>query len=644
MIEESAEPGTYQFTHALIRETLYDELPATRRARLHLRVGAVLEAIAGGGATLDVAALAHHYCAALPGGDPLKAVQYAQHAAERANQLFAYEEAARYYRFALQASKRTMPPTRSSACGFSSRRRSAHESRQAGARRPRSSKQAAGSAKTCGVAHELARAAQSFEEATWRPGLQGTTAARLLRDALDALGEDESTARAEVLSSLSRALIFSGEVDEGMRMNAEAIAMARRLGDPATLAAALRAGLQARWLPERFAERMATTVEVMRLAREAGHRERELEATSWRLFDLMELGNLQARARPCSNLFARGRRAAPAVLSVHRACRRVRCSRCSRDASRKPRNGRSRRLRSAPACRRLDAAGIYGVQMFSIRREQGRLKELAPLVAHFVRTTPQAATWRPGLALVYTELGMKDEARAEFEALAADRFAAVPRDGLWANCIAYLAEVCSFLGDAEPCRGAVRVPRAVRRTQFRRGSEHRLLGRGGASSRNARGDHAALGGCRASLRGGARDECAAGRAAVARAHALRLCAHVARARPSPKTASGRLALLDEALETARALGMNALAERAQALREAPARQPSREHYPAGLSRREVEVLQLIAAGKGNREIAERLFVSPNTVANHVRSILTKTNAANRTEAAAFALKNALVKE
>jgi DNA-binding NarL/FixJ family response regulator len=37
-------------------------------------------------------------------------------------------------------------------------------------------------------------------------------------------------------------------------------------------------------------------------------------------------------------------------------------------------------------------------------------------------------------------------------------------------------------------------------------------------------------------------------------------------------------------------------------------------------------------------------VSPNTVANHVRSILTKTNAANRTEAAAFALRNALVKQ
>jgi DNA-binding NarL/FixJ family response regulator len=116
------------------------------------------------------------------------------------------------------------------------------------------------------------------------------------------------------------------------------------------------------------------------------------------------------------------------------------------------------------------------------------------------------------------------------------------------------------------------------------------------------------------------------------------------ARGVPEDRERAIALIDEALQAAREVGMNALAERAGALRESLAAQPSRDRYPAGLTRREIEVLQLVAAGKGNREIAKRLFVSPNTVANHVRSILTKTNAANRTEAAAFALRNALVDE
>jgi DNA-binding NarL/FixJ family response regulator len=56
----------------------------------------------------------------------------------------------------------------------------------------------------------------------------------------------------------------------------------------------------------------------------------------------------------------------------------------------------------------------------------------------------------------------------------------------------------------------------------------------------------------------------------------------------------------------------------------------------------VEVLRLVAAGKSNREVAERLVISVNTVFQHVRSILNKTGCSNRTEAAAYALRHGLV--
>jgi DNA-binding NarL/FixJ family response regulator len=65
-------------------------------------------------------------------------------------------------------------------------------------------------------------------------------------------------------------------------------------------------------------------------------------------------------------------------------------------------------------------------------------------------------------------------------------------------------------------------------------------------------------------------------------------------------------------------------------------------YPDGLSEREAEVLRLVAAGKSNRDIAERLVISVNTVFQHVRSILNKTGCSNRTEAAAYALRHGLV--
>jgi DNA-binding CsgD family transcriptional regulator len=111
----------------------------------------------------------------------------------------------------------------------------------------------------------------------------------------------------------------------------------------------------------------------------------------------------------------------------------------------------------------------------------------------------------------------------------------------------------------------------------------------------------------------------------------------------PSDCDTALSLLQEALRLSRSLGMRALEERVMALQEDLRSQPhSRHPYPCGLSEREVEVLSLLAAGKSNREIADTLYISINTVANHVRNILTKTNTANRTEAATFAIHQGLL--
>jgi two-component system, NarL family, response regulator DevR len=60
-----------------------------------------------------------------------------------------------------------------------------------------------------------------------------------------------------------------------------------------------------------------------------------------------------------------------------------------------------------------------------------------------------------------------------------------------------------------------------------------------------------------------------------------------------------------------------------------------------LSRQEKHVLLLLSEGKSNREIAQGLFLGEGTVRNYVSSILSKLNAHNRTEAAAYAVKHHL---
>ena len=62
----------------------------------------------------------------------------------------------------------------------------------------------------------------------------------------------------------------------------------------------------------------------------------------------------------------------------------------------------------------------------------------------------------------------------------------------------------------------------------------------------------------------------------------------------------------------------------------------------GLSRRELEVLRLVAAGKTNREIAASLVISEHTVARHVQNIFAKLGLSSRSAATAFAFEHDLV--
>jgi DNA-binding NarL/FixJ family response regulator len=70
--------------------------------------------------------------------------------------------------------------------------------------------------------------------------------------------------------------------------------------------------------------------------------------------------------------------------------------------------------------------------------------------------------------------------------------------------------------------------------------------------------------------------------------------------------------------------------------------PAAAREGAVLSERELDVLRLLAAGKANNDIARELFLSPYTVRNHISSILAKLQIANRTEAAAYAIRSGLV--
>jgi ATP/maltotriose-dependent transcriptional regulator MalT len=102
-----------------------------------------------------------------------------------------------------------------------------------------------------------------------------------------------------------------------------------------------------------------------------------------------------------------------------------------------------------------------------------------------------------------------------------------------------------------------------------------------------------------------------------------------------------VAPLAEARAICEPLGAKPTLARLSALEARIATTP-RKRYPAGLSAREVEVLRLVSQGLTDAEVAERLYLSPRTVGQHLRSIFNKLGVSSRTAASRFAIEQGLL--
>ena len=634
VVQELPQERDYQFSHALVRETLYDELPAARRRRLHEGIGKHLEARHAQDLDPHLSQLAYHFGCGSSREAAQRALDFAQRAGARADRLLAYEEAVHFYAKALQAYDRSMALDEPRRCGLLLAMAQAQNRAGAGEAALQTFQQTAVLARRLGQAETLAQAALGFENASWRIGGSGEPSAILLEEALEGQGAQDEALRADLLAALCRANIYRVRLDEVTRVHALAVRLARRLGDPRTLVNALSAITPGRFWPEQLEQRVAAAHEALALAEAAGRPDWTVgQLTGWYVGDLMELGDTEAaRAVTELHLQVSQRMRQPFLQAVGLNAHTMLTLHEGRfaDAEREARKTLElgRRISLAPA------EGVFGVQMFTISRELGRLAELLPVLRHFVETTPRLATWRPGLAVVYADLEMRQEAQEAFNTMVAEGLDNIPLDAVWSTSITYLAEVCAYLNDMAQAGVLYRLllPYAGHNVVCGAhtvcyGSADRFLGilatTCGRWDEAERHFEAAI----------AMDQRTCGRPWLAHSRYQYARLQQAQSRSGPATES-----VTAALVTARELGMAKLEHQCLAFKDALGARPDN---PAGLSKREVEVLRLISVGSSNREIAEQLCLSPNTVASHVRSILTKTNTANRTEAATYAARHGL---
>jgi tetratricopeptide (TPR) repeat protein len=339
-----------------------------------------------------------------------------------------------------------------------------------------------------------------------------------------------------------------------------AVAMARRIGDPAVLAFTLKAhqySLGGR--PERINELVASATEMLGLAEEIGDKERAFDARFWRLYCALELGDIQAVDAELDALIRVAdemRQPFHVYVSLEFQVMRALLEGRFADAERLAHQG----LAVGQRLQGEDPSGVFGLQMFTIRREQGRLREVEPVVRLFVQRHPASGTWQPGLAVIYSELGREHEAREMFERLMANDLLDLPQDTMWVTTMTYLAEVCAFLSDTR--RASLLYQRLLPYAQHNimmggsvacAGAAARYLGM--LATTMARWDEAEQH-FQEALAMNARM-----RASPALAHTQQQYADMLLARGQPGDYATALALLDEALAIASQLGMGVLTDR-----------------------------------------------------------------------------------
>jgi tetratricopeptide (TPR) repeat protein len=440
--------GRLRFSHVMVRESLYDEMGRTRRLQLHRQAAQVLERLYRNDLDHHLAELAHHYFEGVPGGDLEKAIAYARMAGDQAVSLLAYEEAVRLYRMALQGMDLRNTADQQERCDvlLALGDAEARAGDQPGSKE--TFLQAADLGRSIGLGDHVARAALGYGgRLVWGRAGDDRHLIPLLRDGLAAVGEGDSVLRAMLLSRLAGALRDDPAPEPRESLSEQAVDIARRIGDPATLAYTLGGMFAALWRPDNPEDRLAIASEMVAVGEGAGDREQVLHGHQNKLLVFLELGDIKAVYReldavdrfagelrqPAQSWLAAGAQALLALLEGRYD-----------DAEQLRQAALHIGERSNPS----DAISHHALQLFQLRREQGRLAEVEELISASARDFTWYPMFRCALAVLYCEQDREREARIEFEDLTAENCAALPFDNEWLFSLSFLSEVAFFLGDA----------------------------------------------------------------------------------------------------------------------------------------------------------------------------------------------------
>jgi DNA-binding SARP family transcriptional activator len=438
-------PDRLRFAHVLIRDTLYEDLPATRRLRLHREIGEALEALYGSDPEPHLAELAHHYL--LAGATAAeKAIRYAAAAGDRAASQLGYEEAARHYRSALRALETRGARDEQRTCDLLLALADVLSRAGGSAQAKEAYRRAAAIADQERWTDVLAQAALGYGgRFAWARAGSDPALVPLLERALAAVGEEDSAVRVRLLARLATAIRDDPSRERRVALAQEALEIARRSGDPLTLAYALEGHLLATAGPDLGGEGIGVGDQLISLGEQIDDKERVFSGRDFRLGTLWNLVDrtgidveIDSLARLADELRQPDQRWYLETARTMLALMEGRFEQAEQLITETLALGQQAESYHALVSQRL--------QLFVLRRAQGRLAELEETIGRSVHEYPALLRFRCALAHLHAQLGRDRHARTALDGLLSRDLGREHVDTEWLFTISLLADPCALLG------------------------------------------------------------------------------------------------------------------------------------------------------------------------------------------------------
>ncbi len=441
--EVPARAGRFTFTHALVQHTLYGDLSAGRRARMHRAVAEAIESIVGDRPGSRVGELANHWFAAVRPSELDRAIAYAIKAGERALDASAPDEAVRWFTQVVDSVGEDDPELRCEALA-----RLGDAERRAGRDTYRDRLLvAAALAQRCGRDDIVVQAAIDNHRGIY--GMLGEVdeaRVAVLESALDRIEPGDDATRARLLATLAGELTYGNDLRR-FELAQQAVDAAERTSDDDVVTDTMERIGSALNVPESLRERDQQTRRAIELTASGADPVRRFFALDRRIQVLLELADRPGARRCAEEREAIADQLGEPTLRWFAALGTAALDLIEGDLA-AARRGAEASLALGFETGQPDALVFFGAQMIQIHWHLGQYDECIPYVEQGIERAPGVSTFPPVLATFLGHLGRTDEARTVIEGLAATGFE-TPHDLLWLTTAVCTAEAIHLVDDRD---------------------------------------------------------------------------------------------------------------------------------------------------------------------------------------------------